>query len=163
MIKNRIFKRFATLLMAVAMLVTCFITPAMAVEVETTTLEGVMGVVSYGEMEYPVQPCSSYTTSGSFKVSLASPTRYFDGNDFHLQISTHNSDGDVGALPKVYFVTLYRKKGIGYQVAGNKVELNRHRDVTVTWAGVGPGEYYVFYSKANDGTTQYLDYVRMYN
>ncbi|MCI8700015.1 MAG: hypothetical protein HFJ47_01575 [Clostridia bacterium] len=114
------------------------------------------------EVDNMIVPYSSYTTSGSFKVQLRTPTRYFDGNNINCTITTHNSAGTDNGYPSTFKIALYRD-GFWDDHIGTATVSREAGTYTVTWSNVGPGNYYFVFSKADDGTTQYATETRFYN
>lgn len=110
-----------------------------------------------------IVPYSSYTTSGSFKVELKTPTRTFDGNDINCTLTTYNSAGTDNGYPDTFKVALYRDRFWFDDYIGTATISREAGTYTVSWNNVGSGNYYFVFSKANDGTTQYVTEARFYN
>lgn len=110
-----------------------------------------------------VVPYSDYTSSGSFKLEQKTPNRSFDGNDIHCTITIHNSAGLNNGYAKTFTVKLYRYNWWLDQQYIGSATVSREGTHTISWTNVGPGTYYFVFSKADDGTTQYIDSVRFYN
>lgn len=90
---------------------------------------------------------SSYTTTVQFKVARQGATRSFNGNDIKYSATTTVSF--VHATNDKYTVELYRKRFIGADYIGKKT-LDRQGYNSCKWSNVGSGNYYLYFSKAND-------------
>lgn len=101
-------------------------------------------------------------TYATFKVNLAGQGRYYDGNNVGLNWGggTHNSIPTH--INTTFTVTLMRKGTFGWSRIGT-VTRNRAGADGATWTNVGSGTYRFDFSKANDGTTQYVTDIEMFS
>lgn len=93
---------------------------------------------------------SSYSSTVSFAISCTGATRSFDGAN--LCYAANTSVDWVHADNDQYRVTLFRKKFIGKDEVGGK-DLNRVGYNEADWSNVGAGNYWIYFSKANDNVT----------
>lgn len=105
-----------------------------------------------------ISTCSWYSSSGSFKYVLTTPARYFDGTNVGFNLNASNSNPNN---KNTTFTVRLIKLGTGY--VGETHYLSRTGSSSVNWYNVGAGEYRFEFSKANDGTTQYIDYIEMFS
>lgn len=91
---------------------------------------------------------SSYTSTLAFKAPYSGATRSFDGQNIQYTAITYSDVPEYKA--NVYSVALYRKNFIGSSLVGESENLKRDGYADVKWSNVGPGKYYLFFSKAND-------------
>ena len=103
---------------------------------------------------------SDYTSSGSFKVSMTSSDRYFDGNT--IAIDANSSSTNTSYTVTNYKVTLQRKHWYGYEDVGSSTLPKEGRGVVI-FSNVGSGTYRLYYSRANDGGTQHINSARIYS
>lgn len=103
---------------------------------------------------------SSYTTSYLFGTTVTGQTRSFNGSN--ISFSSFAKSSFYHNLNKTYSVTLYRDNIFSDDKIGSKV-LNRDMSQTTKWTNVGPGNYYVFLSKQNDGVTLSDNNVKIFN
>lgn len=93
---------------------------------------------------------TSYCYALSFQGQHFGETRDYTGNTMHWRGSTHTEYQEPD-MPRVFFVSLYRKNTFGSTLIGEAVQCNRVGYHNLTWENVGSGRYYFFYSKARDG------------
>lgn len=105
---------------------------------------------------------SSYITSYSFLVSVQGATRTFDGQNIAFE-SFATSYPAPHIVVKTYTAELYRDKGWWGKDYIGKVTLPRDQWGKAKWSNVGPGNYYVYLNKANDGITLKDSNVKIYN
>lgn len=91
---------------------------------------------------------SSYTSTLAFKAPYSGATRSFDGQNIQYTASTYSDVPEY--IANTYTVALYRKNFIGSSLIGKSKELKRDGTADVKWSNVGPGKYYLFFSKASD-------------
>lgn len=93
---------------------------------------------------------TSYYSSLSFQGEHFGNVRDYTGNTMHWRGSTH-TEYQKPDMPRVFFVSLYRKNTFGATLIGEKVQCERTGYHDLSWENVGSGKYYFFYSKARDG------------
>ncbi len=99
---------------------------------------------------------SSYWSSLNFSWQVQGATRYYDGSNMNISLTT-NATAPGGS----YNITLYRD-GIFDTNLGTR-SASRVGSYSTRWSGVGSGYYYFFFSKAQDGVTVWSNNVHMYN
>lgn len=104
---------------------------------------------------------SSYTIFFDFDVYLEGEPRYFDGQNIAFQAFAQ-SDPHPFPLNPLYEVTLHREV-LGFNDEIGSVDLKRDEFDQVEWSNVGPGEYYLTFSKANDGISLVDHNAKFYN
>jgi hypothetical protein len=105
---------------------------------------------------------SSYTTSFNFSKEFQGQVRSFDGKNIQFVSSYAQSLPRPHSVNKYYSVELHREK-IGPDDYIGKVQLRRDSSGTAKWSSVGPGKYYVYLLKANDGVTLVDNNVKIEN
>ena len=154
-------KKIISFIAALAMVVSMLIpnaSPVLAAELSDQT----RSVVTTESLNSDsVSTYSSYESSGWFETRYKAPERSYDGNNIGITISAHNSIPTH--INTTFTVTLFRKNFIGGSEIGSVTFSRSCSGETHTFTNVGPGKYYVVFSKANDGTREYLDYVRYYS
>ena len=104
-------------------------------------------------------------THATFSVSVTGTARYYDGNNVGLNwgSSTHNSNPNHFNNSGGFTVTLQRKGAFGTWSTIGSYKADRNSGGGTTWTNVGSGTYRFKFSKANDGTTQYVEDIEMFS
>lgn len=154
---KKIISFIAALAMVVSMLIPN-VSPVLADELSDQT-RSVVTTESLGSSS--VSTYSSYESSGWFENTYKAPERSYDGNNIGITITAHNSVPTH--INTTFTVTLYRKNFIGSSKVGSVTFSRSCSGETHTFTNVGSGKYYFVFSKAGDGTREYLDYVHYYS
>lgn len=77
--------------------------------------------------------------------------------------STHNSNPNHFNNSAGFTITLQRKGWLGTWSNVGFVNVNRNSGGNANWTNVGAGTYRFKFSKANDGTTQYVEDIEMFS
>ena len=111
----------------------------------------------------PLALASSYDIWFAFDHDLAGPSRYFDGQNIAFESSFAKSVPEPHKLNKNYTVTLHRDilGPINDKIGSAILERDSHG--VAEWSNVGPGTYYLTFSKENDGVTLVDNEARFYN
>lgn len=96
-----------------------------------------------------------------FSTSLRGSTRYYDLDNIGCDFRAYTDSG-TGAASNTFSVTLMRDRGLWRDDCGKKTA-SRNGSSHFDWYGVGAGDYYFYFSKANDGQTVKCDAVGMYS
>ena len=104
-------------------------------------------------------------TYATFNVSVIGTEHYYDGNNVGLNWgeTTHNSSPNHINNRGGFTITLERKGWFGMWATIGSVTVDRNSGGNANWTNVGPGTYRFCFSKANDGTTQYVTDIEMFS
>lgn len=104
-------------------------------------------------------------TYATFSVAVNGAARYYDGNNVGLNWSgdTHNSNPNHSNNGGGFTITLQRKNAWGGWTTIGSYRADRNRGGGATWSNVGSGTYRFRFTKANDGTTEYVRGIEMFS
>lgn len=104
-------------------------------------------------------------TYATFSVSVTGEEHYYDGSNVGLNwgSSTHNSNPNHINNSGGFKITLQRKGLLGIWSTIGSVTVDRNSGGGANWTNVGSGTYRFVFSKANDGTTQYVTDIEMFS
>ncbi len=102
---------------------------------------------------------SDYWSTLSFSTALKGATRYYDRNNINISM---DSRATAGGSSHLYYVQLNRSRWWGSQALGT-ISVLRNGRGNGRWSGVGSGNYFFYFSKANDGAWVTSNNVHMWS
>lgn len=104
-------------------------------------------------------------SSATFSTSLTGQWRKYDGNNVGLNwgSNTHNSMPNHVNNSAGFNISLQRRGFLGTWSTVGTYKASRKGAGSATWTNVGSGTYRFYFSKANDGTTEYVTDIEMYS
>ena len=104
-------------------------------------------------------------TYATFSVSVVGSEHEYDGNNVGLNwgSSTYNSNPNHFNNGAGFTITLQRKNWLGVWSKVGSVTVDRNSGGNANWTNVGSGTYRFKFTKADDGTTQYVKDIEMFS
>lgn len=104
-------------------------------------------------------------TYATFSKGLYSDSHYFDGNNVGLNwgSDTHNSVPNHINNNGGFDIKLQKQNSFGGWTDLGTYRASRSGSGGATWTNVGPGTYRFRFTKAIDGTTQYVTDIEMFS